>query len=154
MRHLLRTALVTAATSLLLAGCSGGDEEPDAAAPTELPPVESTYEPVDLQGSWVLDTGTLDGRPLDVQAATVTFAIDGDALTGNFGCSDYTLTFSQDDFGLTFGGGSAVPAQCPTAQEQLEAQFLDALGEVESGTRTDDSLVLVGDDSELRFSPA
>ncbi len=104
-------------------------------------------------GSWQLQSGTLDGRPIPLVAThPVTMTIDGNEISGVAACNQYQgrVDVSADRFSLADVAVTEMACEPPEVMD-AEAAFLSALGDattIELGT---DRLTLTGPRSELVF---
>lgn len=133
----LRTAL-GAGAALALAGCASSAADPDA------------------DGEWVLASGhTADGEIEIVDGHVPEITIDGYAISGTGGCNQIGFAGGDeelDDWPTEFV--STMMACDPPEVMEQEAQFLEALEDLEDVDVEDEHLVIRGSDSELRFVPA
>lgn len=124
--------------ALALAGCASPGAGPNA------------------DGDWVLVSGqTADGEIEIVDGHAPQITIDGYAITGTGGCNQ--IGFAEPDEELddwpTEFVSTMMACDPPQIMEQ-EAQFLQALEDLEDVAVEDDQLVISGSASELRFDPA
>jgi heat shock protein HslJ len=92
--------------------------------------------------SWLL--AELDGSP-PVEGTTIDMTIDGEVVSGNSGCNNYTgtATFDPDEGSMTLGPDfAATMMACEPAIMDQEQEFLTALTETSAFEIVDDKLVL------------
>lgn len=128
-------ATVVAVLGALLAGCDGG-----------------RGTDTDVLGTWTLVHATTPAGPLDLLdggLVHLTFAPNG--LGGRTPCNDYGSDYDLDGSDLDLADVSRTLVGCDGAAGELESGYLSALGDVDSARREADTLVLTGEDIELRF---
>ncbi len=125
-------ALAALAAVALLGACSGGP---------------------DVDGSWHLAAGTVDGSELAlVDASPVTLTVDGTSVSGTAACNTYFGDVDVAD-GWRPGEPGRTEKGCDADLMALETAYLGALGRVTAADRDGDDLVLTGDAVKLRFEP-
>lgn len=128
---------VLLATASLLVGCA-------ALAPSG-----------DLDGEWILRSGSHDGRQLALVADRgVTLRIEGGEIGGSAACNIYGGTMERDGSAVRIGAVSMTEMGCDEPTMALEAAYLAALVDVTSAERADGRLVLSGPNVELAFTLA
>lgn len=123
------------ATTLALAGCGllGADT-------------------AELDGEWVLRSGSVDGQPLALVAdRVVTLRIDGDEVGGTAACNIYGGTIERDGSSIAISALSMTEMGCDEPTMALEAAYLAALVAVTTADRAESSLLLEGPGVELAF---
>ncbi|HEX5396789.1 MAG TPA: META domain-containing protein [Candidatus Limnocylindria bacterium] len=106
-----------------------------------------------LDGIWVLDSGSRAGKPLPVvPGRQATLQIDGDKASGNSGCNLYGGTMQRHGNDVTFGELAATAMGCEGDAMALESAFLGALTSVTSLVSEGDRLTLRGEGVVLEFS--
>jgi heat shock protein HslJ len=106
-----------------------------------------------LDGTWLLERGTLAGVPLPVVAGhQVTLQIDGDKASGSSGCNLYGGTMQRQGDRVAFGELTQTEMACADDAMALESAFLGALGKVATLTAGGDRLTLRGEGVVLEFS--
>ena len=133
-----RTLAATAVTlGLAAGGCSAAGGEPD----------------VDLEGTWVLVSGsTADGPLVVTPGAHVSLTFDDDGLGGKGPCNDYGADYDLDgaSFDVSGPGIEQTFAGCvDEALGALESAYLSALDEVDTVARDGDTLTMTGEDVEI-----
>jgi heat shock protein HslJ len=110
-------------------------------------------DPAELDGTWVLQSGSHDGQPLDpVADRVVTLRIDGDEVGGTAACNTYGGTIERDGSAIRISALSMTEMACDEPTMALEAAYLAALVAVTSADRVESSLLLEGPGVELRFA--
>lgn len=111
-----------------------------------------------MQGDWVLVAADDADGAFDLTPADVTLSVDGAAISGTAACNRYGSTVvgqigDSDEQPVRFEGLFQTEMACSDARVmQLEARYLTALGQIDSGLRLDaDTMVLLGDDVRLEF---
>jgi heat shock protein HslJ len=127
---------VIAGTALVLGACGGA---PSGAG-------------LELDGTWVLEEGTHDGRPVPiVEGARITMNIDGAEIGGTSACNLYGGTIERDGSQITIGALTTTEMACAEPIMASEAAYIGALADVTTASRDGDSLVLSGPGVELDF---
>jgi heat shock protein HslJ len=107
----------------------------------------------ELDGDWVLRSGSVDGQPLALVAnRVVTLRIDGDEVGGTAACNIYGGTIDRDGSTITIGALSMTEMGCDEPTMALESAYLAALAAVTSADRAESSLLLEGPGVELTFA--
>lgn len=130
----------TLAMALLLGACGSG-------------------EGPDVSGTWVLESGTVDGEaivPVEGHEITLTVEVDGTGarLSGSSGCNQYFGGWTIESDGSVTGspvGGTLMACMEPEGVMDAETRYLDALGRTDRADVEGGSLVLSGPDAELVF---
>lgn len=137
----LAALAVLAATILLTVGCGDGAQSPGGAGTGE------------LQGAWVLEQGEGPEGALEVAGdAEVTLEIDGREWRGTAACNDYSATADVDGSQVALDELVRTEMACPEpGVMELEDAYLEALSQVDAYRRTDDALLLSGEDVRLRY---
>lgn len=126
---------------LTLAGCaSDASEDP------------STVEVDDagtIEGSWVLQEGTVDGAGIPLADTPVTMVVDATTVAGDAACNSYTAPFDG-----SFPVGEVVSTRMMCAEDLMatENAYLEGLRLVDSASIDGDTLTLAGPGVELRFA--
>jgi heat shock protein HslJ len=133
-----KTLLSLIALSLLVAACA----DPSGAALG------------DLDGTWQLDSGTIDGNPIPlVDGHPITLTLDGENAGGTAACNGYGGTYQLSENQITFSDLFQTEMACiPTEIMDSESAYLAALGRADTIQATGESLTLTGDGVELVFS--
>lgn len=109
----------------------------------------------ELNGSWLLRSGTVDGRPLQLDAdRVVTLRIEGDEVGGTAACNIYGGTIERDGASIAISALSMTEMGCDEATMALESAYLAGLAAVTTADRAESSLLLQGPDVELAFALA
>ncbi len=125
--------------SAVLAACGSSDDDVDAAAAPEGPPLEGT--------NWILSDSTDLGVSLDGVTVSARFA-DG-TVAGTSGCNSYTGPYELDGEDLTIGPEIAsTQMACEDPQASVEQAYLAALAEVSSFSIADEQLTLNNGDGD------
>lgn len=107
----------------------------------------------ELDGDWVLRSGSVDGRPLALDAdRVVTLRIDGDEVGGTAACNIYGGTIERSGSSIAIGALSMTEMACDEATMALESAYLAGLSAVTSADRAGSSLLLEGPNVELTFA--
>lgn len=139
--HRLVTFIVVAAAVVVL-GCS----------PRETP---ATAGPVSLEGDWQLASGTVDGAPFPVVAASpITLIVQGTEIRGQAACNQYGGTLSVVDGGPRLAMTSMTEMACEEPAMAAEAAFGAALPRVTAAASDGERLTLTGQGLELVFERA
>ena len=110
-------------------------------------------DPADLDGEWVLRSGSADGQPLALVAdRVVTLRIDGDEVGGTAACNIYGGTIERSGSTITIGALSMTEMGCDEPTMALESAYLAALAAVTTADRAESSLLLEGPGVELTFA--
>jgi heat shock protein HslJ len=113
----------------------------------------SSDGPPDVNGAWVLTSGTSGGEPITVPddyRVTITFT-DGDQVGGQ-ACNHYGGTYDlRDDESISFSAMSMTEMACEEPMMTVEAAYHAALAAVTRVERSGDVLTLSGDGAELVF---
>ena len=108
---------------------------------------------VDLDGTWVLVSGSTADGPLAVTpGARVSLTFDDDGLGGKGPCNDYGADYDLDgaSFDVSGPGIEQTFAGCvDEALGALESAYLSALNAVDTVTRDGSALTMTGEDVEL-----
>jgi heat shock protein HslJ len=109
-----------------------------------------------LEGSWVLDSGASDGRPITIlDSHPITMRLDGSRIVGTAACNTYSGNYrvaSNGNFQLVDGLAVTEMACSPEEGMESEAQFLAALTSVDKIAFESGTLTLTGGGHELVFS--
>jgi heat shock protein HslJ len=107
----------------------------------------------ELDGQWVLRSGSVDGRPLALDAdRVVTLRIDGDEVGGTAACNIYGGTIERNGSTITIGALSMTEMGCDEPTMALESAYLAALAAVTTADRAESTLLLEGPGVELTFA--
>jgi heat shock protein HslJ len=107
----------------------------------------------ELDGDWVLRSGSVNGQPLALVAdRVVTLRIDDDEVGGTAACNIYGGTIERDGSTITIGALSMTEMGCDEPTMALESAYLAALAAVTSADRAESSLLLEGPGVELTFA--
>lgn len=130
-----RRTLAAAAAGLLLAACD--------------------WLPVggpDLDGAWVLGSGTYDGAAIElVEGSRVTMTIEGDEIGGTAACNHYGGTFELDGTTISIGALSMTEMACEEPLMAIEAAFMAAVADVDTVARSAGTLTFRGPATVLEF---
>lgn len=143
--------------AFVLAACGqppGGGEpgEPASASPSS---TDAGADPdaADVEGSWVLTAGSVDGIGLEqVANHRITLIIEGTEMGGIAACNHYSVRATMAPDGLRMEGLGSTDMGCRDDVMALEAVYLDALVRVRQLERNDDELVARGEGVQLQFS--
>jgi heat shock protein HslJ len=142
------TLLAVLLVSPLIA-CTGASPSPTPTPTPSDPPAAD----VDLTGSWQLEAGTVRGEAIPIlDTHRITLVVEGPTAGGVAACNQYggTVTVAGDEVG--FSELSQTEMACdPPDSMVAEQRYLTGLGQVHTGVREDESLVLTGVGVELRF---
>lgn len=107
----------------------------------------------EIQGSWQLETGTLDGDPIPtVPSHPITVTLDGDQISGTAACNGYGGTYQIDDGVFQITGIAVTEMACmPVEAMESERAFLEALLNVDGTAVADGKLVMTGSRAEMVF---
>ena len=111
------------------------------------PPVDA-----DIQGSWQLTAGTVDGEEIPIlDTHPITMTLEDDQVSGTASCNGYGGTFELSGSEVTFSGLAMTEMACsPEETMQAEAMFGEAITLVET-VALDGQLTLTGEAVELVF---
>lgn len=141
----LAALLVAVLATLAVCACGGSGA---TAAPT------GGAAMVDASGDWVLESGVLDGVPIPLVAGSpVTMTVEGTQVGGTSACNGYGTSVGLIDGRLQFDEWSSTAMLCEDEVMASETAFVAAMTRVTAAARDGDTLVLTGDDVELRFIP-
>jgi heat shock protein HslJ len=116
-----------------------------------------TPEPFDPTGDWVLESGSVNGAPIQILADyPITFSVEGTEVGGRAACNGYGGRLQIVDGGIRVGELGAEQALCggdPGGEVMLaETAFLRALEEVRAIRGEGDRMTLFGPTVELVFT--
>lgn len=134
----MRRIIPTVVLLLVVVACSGPDFTPD------------------VEGSWLLESGTLDGEEIPLLAShPVTMILGAGQISGTAACNGYGGEYLVSGSAFEIPEGLAVTemACSPPEVMEIERQFLDALLAADSFAIEEGRLVLRGARSELVFVP-
>jgi heat shock protein HslJ len=107
----------------------------------------------DLDGDWVLETGTVDGARLQPIGDTrISLQIEGSTVGGIAACNHYGGEIERDGDRISFGAMSTTEMGCDQPVMALESAYVAALGRVDRAARDGDRMRLSGAGVELDFS--
>lgn len=163
----LRTLLAVSAVVVLAAACTspgGTDDATGTASPAQTlsagdtdgateDTTEDSTEDVDLVGAWVLASATTaDGALGLIPESPVSLDVTEDLqVSGQSACNRYAGAVEVAGPAVTFGPLASTLMACEEPVMAVEAAYLAALGAVEEGVRSADTLTLTGPDTELTF---
>lgn len=126
---------------LALAGCAS-----DAA---DDPSTVEVDDAGTIEGSWVLQEGTVDGAGIPLADTPVTMVVDATTVAGDAACNSYTAPFDG-----SFPVGEVVSTRMMCAEDLMatENAYLEGLRLVDSASIDGDTLTLAGPGVELRFA--
>jgi heat shock protein HslJ len=105
--------------------------------------------------AWVLEAGTLDGADIPVIAdrpITLVFDTEAGTVSGTSACNQYFAAYTLSGSELTFDdAGSTMMACEPPEVMDAEAEYLQALTQVELFTIESGQLNLTGEAVDLLF---
>jgi heat shock protein HslJ len=126
-------------SAALLAACGSSDDDVDASAASDGPPLEGT--------NWILSDTTDLGASLE--GVTVSARFEDGTVAGTGGCNNYTGPYEVDGEDLTIGPDIAsTQMACGEPQTAVEQAYLAALPEVASFAIADDQLTLSNGDGD------
>ena len=109
---------------------------------------------VDVRGNWLLVAARTPEGALDLLGdGLVSLSFDRVSAGGRGPCNDYGSAYEVDgdDFELTGHGIEQTLVGCEGDAGELESAYISALGDVDTVRRDGDTLVLSGQETELRF---
>lgn len=110
-------------------------------------------EPVEMDGSWQLSSGSLNGQSVPVlEEHPITLTISGSNISGTAACNRYGGRFEMREGRLTIQDLAMTAMGCEEPVAAAEAAYSAALGSVDALARDGDELVLTGPDVELLFT--
>ncbi|WRS30275.1 META domain-containing protein [Actinomycetaceae bacterium MB13-C1-2] len=140
MKRIMTLGVVAVFGVSMLTGCgeSGGGE---------------TATPENITGAWVLESATgPKGDVVIVEGTTPELTVEDEgAFHGTAGCNNLFGTVRAEGDKLLFGPVASTMMACDEPIMDAEYAYVSALDVVTSGTISGDSLVLKGDDAELKF---
>lgn len=105
-------------------------------------------------GSWVLESGTLDGEAIPIfDSHPITFEISERGFGGSV-CNEYGFAMPLPEDGSFPEIFSTLMMCLPEIVMESESAYLDALRRFQSATVVDGRLLIVGDGVELVYTPA
>lgn len=110
-----------------------------------------------IQGSWILESGTLDGDLIELAAShPVTLELGEDSIGGTAACNGYQGNYrvSGSEFEIVEGLAVTEMACIPEEIMTTERRYLDALMAANRVSLDDGKLVLSGAGSELFYRAA
>jgi heat shock protein HslJ len=109
---------------------------------------------VDAIGDWQLEAATIDGQALALLAdAPVTMTVAGTRISGRSACNEYGTDLQLTDGEVRFGEWATTLMLCEDPLMAIEGAFTQAMPRVRTAERAGETLVLRGEDVELRFMP-
>lgn len=133
----MRTTALTAALALALASCGA------PAAPS------------DVQGTWQLSSGVVDGKQIPIQEShPVTMTLEDDSIGGVAACNSYGGAFALGP-ARSFEVGSLASTEMacmPLVVMEVEGMFLAGIVEADRITSGDGTLTVTGPDVEMTFT--
>jgi heat shock protein HslJ len=110
-------------------------------------------EPVDMDGSWQLSSGSLNDLALAIlDDHPITLTINGSEIGGTAACNHYGGRFEMSGGHLTIDDLAMTAMGCEEPVASAEAAYTAALRFVDAVARHGDELVLSGANVELRFT--
>ncbi len=106
-----------------------------------------------IDGSWVLTNGTIDGTAMALLVDyTITMVIGGGEVGGRAACNSYGgfVAISGESFRVEALAWTEMG--CEPAPMELEAQFLQGIGLVDTAVRSGDTATLTGDGVQFIFA--
>jgi hypothetical protein len=104
------------------------------------------------KGLWVLNSARDVPLPLGV---VPTAGFHDGTVHGSTGCNQYSASYSVDGASLDIGDLAMTLMACPPPRDEVEKQYVRALGLVTTWARDGDELVLSDGDGELlRYNEA
>ena len=133
--------------AFVLAACSqtpdGG--EPEESASTSPSSTDTATDAADVEGSWVLTAGLVDGIALEkVADHRITLIIVGAEIGGTAACNQYSTRATMAPDGLRMEDIGSTAMGCRDDVMALEAAYLDALRRVRQLERDGDGIVARG----------
>jgi heat shock protein HslJ len=137
------------AIALLVAGCSTSPRP--SAEPKLSTPVPADVEQID--GTWLLESGSVDGRPVPMPAKTrTTIAFTGSEFGGQIACNSYGGRLQSVGNAVVMGAIFQTLAGCADELLDSEKTFVAGLRAVTAIWFDGDQLVLAGPRVQLRFT--
>ncbi len=149
-----RALILSTALLLALMGCKAGNESAaEPAGDKDVASVPNAVSLEDMYGSvWRLVNlqGDAIGSGIDI---TLKWADDGEAISGSSGCNGYnaSISGSAEAFQITHVASTKRMCMGPDNLMQIESQYINALGQVNSVESRDQQLVLLTPEDELVF---
>ena len=143
----LRAAYATLVLIVIVVACAGSPgPSPSGSAPSG---------PVDATGTWRLESGTLDGPPIQLlEDWPVTMTVAGSQISGTSACNGYGAELVVENGVVRLGQLSSTAMLCdPPQVMEIEAAYGAALSRVNAATMDGEALVLSGPGVSLRFVP-
>jgi heat shock protein HslJ len=110
-----------------------------------------------IEGSWVLASGSANGEPILVlESHPITMTLDGSNIDGTAACNGYGGTYrvaSNGNFQIVDGLSITEMACSPPEVMDSEAQFMEAMINVDHVALDGTTLTLSGEGYELAFGP-
>lgn len=149
----MRHQLITAAILLLMSACSTSTTSPQPPEETPIPAPSDSVQSLIGSEIWTLSQGTVDGVSLVLlPGKPVTLQLTGTAISGVSACNTYGGDLVEDGgplFPEIFG--TLMACAEPNVME-LESAFIGALRRSTDVSLDGESLVLSGEDVQLRFT--
>ena len=98
------------------------------------------------KGLWVLNSARDVTLPLGV---VPTAGFHEGTVRGSTGCNQYTAPYTVNGDSLAIGELAMTKMACEPPRDEVERQYVRALGQVTGWARDDDELVLSDDEGEL-----
>lgn len=138
--RLARLAVPVAALAIVLAACTGGASPSADAGASGEPPATASLEGTPWQLTEYVGAG---GRAINVPATlVVTATFEGGRVTGSGGCNTYSGSYTVDGEALAISSLVATKMSCGGPRDEVESQYLQILGLVESYTIDGQTLAL------------
>jgi heat shock protein HslJ len=121
-------------------------------APSAATPRLPDATPFEIAGSWRLESGVVDGRPIPiVPGHRITLLFDGHRVKGFAGCNSYGADFGTDGRRFQVGQVGMTLIGCAAPVMASETAYLQALGRIGEVGALDGRLVLSGGGAQLTF---
>ncbi len=102
---------------------------PTTIAPTTAVPVTTPEATPGLDGEWVVTSGVVDGRPVQlIDTAPITLTARGSTLSGSAACNGYEYTVELDGGSVVFVEGFVTEIGCELSIAELEETYLRSFG--------------------------
>jgi heat shock protein HslJ len=107
----------------------------------------------EIEGSWLLVSGTQSGTELPLEASNpLTLEFDSELASGHGGCNTFNGSYTLDGTSITFGPIASTQMACEALD--LETMYMAGLGDVDTVSSDGDQLTLSGPQTEFFYEAA
>ncbi len=131
------------------------DDPTSTEGPEETPGAPDASDPDDeqVEGAWVLESGSVGGAPVPILAGhRITLTIDGSRIGGSAACNSYGATVVPAGGGIRLDELAQTLIGCAPDVQASEQAYMTGLAAVNRIGRDGEELVLIGPEVGLRFT--